>query len=313
MTTQTIESEALATQPSGTLIPSVNGEQFAESFRTYQALQAAIDAAMPSEIVLIKNTPYRKKGYWKALRAAFNLTVECVHDERVEVTMPDGAIDWGWNVRYRASAQNGSFVDGDGSCFATEKVSSFSPNATEHNVRAHAHTRASNRAISSLVGFGEVSYAEMETNEDGGQHKPRAARVAKPRTVQAAEPIVARNDPPPLTDIDLEDPGVSHSFDYNTSETESSDDADELGDKFDDGKLYVSSVAKSSGERNGRSWTRYFIRFSDGSEGSTFDSPIGSLAEDALNNSLAVNAIVAPSKRNPEYSDVTGLTVDGSA
>lgn len=153
------EDEALVRQNTGTIVPAISGPEFAESFRSYKLLQAAIDDSMPEEIIHIQGKPYRKKGYWKALRAAFNLTIECVHDERVEVTLDDGAVDWGWHVRYRASAPSGSFVDGDGSCFASEKGNRV--RATEHNVRAHAHTRASNRAISSLVGFGEVSADEM--------------------------------------------------------------------------------------------------------------------------------------------------------
>ena len=51
-------------------------------------------------------------------------------------------------------------ADGDGSCFSSEKRGRGQ--ATVHNVRAHAHTRAFNRAVANLVGFGEVSAEEME-------------------------------------------------------------------------------------------------------------------------------------------------------
>ena len=156
--------EDLVTQGPVTVMPVVSGPEFAESFKAYKALQQAIDQSMPEEIMDIQGKPYRKKGYWKALRAAFNLTVECIHDERVEIALEDGSMDWGWHVRYRASTPSGSFVDGDGSCFASEK-SRGALRSTEHNVRAHAHTRASNRAISSLVGFGEVSDEEMPIDE----------------------------------------------------------------------------------------------------------------------------------------------------
>ena len=155
-----VEDALVVQQGPVTVMPVVSGAEFAASFRSYKELQQAIDQSMPEEIITVGGKPYRKKGYWKALRAAFNLTVECVHDERVEVTLEDGSIDWGWHVRYRASTSSGAFVDGDGSCFSSEK-SRGSMLATEHNVRAHAHTRASNRAISSLVGFGEVTYDEM--------------------------------------------------------------------------------------------------------------------------------------------------------
>ena len=159
-----LEDQALVTQQPVTVMPVITGPEFAESFKAYKELQRAIDQSMPEEIMDIQGKPYRKKGYWKALRAAFNLTVECIHDERVEIALEDGSMDWGWHVRYRASTQSGAFVDGDGSCFASEK-SRGSLRSTEHNVRAHAHTRASNRAISSLVGFGEVSDEEMPVDE----------------------------------------------------------------------------------------------------------------------------------------------------
>lgn len=157
---KTKPEDALVVQQPVSVMPVVSGAEFAEQFKAYKALQKSIDESMPEEIMLIQGKPYRKKGYWKALRASFNLSVDCIHDERVEVTLDDGSVDWGWNVRYRATASSGAYMDGDGSCFASEKAGGRL-RATEHNVRAHAHTRAQNRAISGLVGFGEVSADEM--------------------------------------------------------------------------------------------------------------------------------------------------------
>lgn len=53
------------------------------------------------------------------------------------------------------------------------------PQATEHNIRSHAHTRAFNRAISNLVGFGEVSAEEVARDETGldEKEKPHAHAV----------------------------------------------------------------------------------------------------------------------------------------
>jgi hypothetical protein len=154
-------SEVLA---SASVKPALTAYEMAESFLAYKKMQEAIDHAMPESILRIGDTKFRKKGYWRALRAAFNLTVECIFEERVEVTNMEGEVDWGWNVRYRATATNGSFIDGDGTCYASEK-NKGAMRATEHNVRSHAHTRAQNRAISSLVGFGEVSADETEYDE----------------------------------------------------------------------------------------------------------------------------------------------------
>jgi hypothetical protein len=189
------EDQALVTQQPVTVMPVITGPEFAESFKEYKALQQAIDQSMPEEIMDIQGKPYRKKGYWKALRAAFNLTVECIHDERVEIALEDGSMDWGWHVRYRASTQSGAFVDGDGSCFASEK-SRGALRSTEHNVRAHAHTRASNRAISSLVGFGEVSDEEMPLDEPRVYDStPVIVETPKKVTKTTAQPRTATTTP----------------------------------------------------------------------------------------------------------------------
>src|SRR5690606_5005959 len=56
----------------------------------------------------------------------------------------------------------GAYQDADGSCSFDEKVEK---QRTIHNIRAHAITRAKNRAILDLVGFGEVSAEEINISE----------------------------------------------------------------------------------------------------------------------------------------------------
>ena len=121
----------------------------------YREVQAALDEALPNSVMTIRGKRFRTKSYWRAVATTFNLSVE-VRDEKHVQAEKSG--DWGWMVLYRASAPNGRTADGDGSCFASEKPGS---QATVHNVRAHAHTRSYNRAVSNLVGFGEVSAEEM--------------------------------------------------------------------------------------------------------------------------------------------------------
>jgi hypothetical protein len=193
-----VEDQDLVPYAPVTVMPVVSGPEFAQSFKAYKALQRAIDESMPEEIMEIQGKPYRKKGYWKALRAAFNLTLECIHDERVEIALEDGSVDWGWHVRYRASTQSGAFVDGDGSCFASEK-SRGGLRSTEHNVRAHAHTRASNRAISSLVGFGEVSDDEMPVDAD------RTVYVEPVQTPKVEAPKKVASKAAKKTEVDAAD------------------------------------------------------------------------------------------------------------
>ena len=123
----------------------------------YRGLQNELDKAMPDQIMDIQGKKFRRKGYWRAVKMAFNLQVEEIKEEIVK-----GEKDWGYIVTYRATAPNGSFADGDGACMGSEKKGKM---CTVHNVRAHAHTRAFNRAVSNLVGFGEVSADEIVKDE----------------------------------------------------------------------------------------------------------------------------------------------------
>jgi hypothetical protein len=135
------------------MIVSADPTAVVEAFAKYKEIQSALDRAMPDCIQNIRGKMFRKKMYWRAIATAFNLSLELVKEDRTE----DGE-DWGWLVTYRATAPNGRHADGDGSCFASEKSSGQD---SVHNVRAHAHTRAKNRAVADLVGFGEVSAEEM--------------------------------------------------------------------------------------------------------------------------------------------------------
>lgn len=150
------ETQALvpAADP-GSPLPVFSGEQMAEAFRAYRQLQDTLDRAMPDAIMKIQGRAFRKKAYWRAVRTAFNLDVRLVAERRDE-----HGENWGWLVTYRATAPNGRSADGDGACYASEKPGRGQ--ATEHNVRSHAHSRAFNRAVSNLVGFGEVSAEEAD-------------------------------------------------------------------------------------------------------------------------------------------------------
>jgi hypothetical protein len=143
----------------------------------YRDIQKALDDAMPDCLMTIQGRKFRKKNYWRGIATAFNLTVELKSEEHTEI-----GDDPTWLVIYNATASNGRSADGDGSCSVSEKLSDNNPTTTVHNVRSHAHTRAYNRAVSNLVGFGEVSAEEMQ------QDAPRPApRQTDPQTITEAQ------------------------------------------------------------------------------------------------------------------------------
>jgi hypothetical protein len=171
--------------PPAAAILSADPTAVVEAFAKYKAIQNALDRAMPDCIMNIRGKQFRKKMYWRAIATAFNLSLEMVREDRTE----DGD-DWGWLVTYRATAPSGRHADGDGSCFASEKSSGQD---SVHNVRAHAHTRAKNRAVADLVGFGEVSAEEMnprESYQDRDEAPPnRGGRAGGWRDAMGAAPL----------------------------------------------------------------------------------------------------------------------------
>jgi len=145
------------------------------------------------------------RAHVRGIATAFNLSLELV-DERREVhgMFEDGRDNFVFFVVYKATTPTGRAAIGDGSCAALEKASRTERNkwavlpfqATEHNVRSHAHTRAFNRAVSNLVGFGEVSAEELERDDD----ETREAVPLPPHTPHAPVQEPARPDvelPPP--------------------------------------------------------------------------------------------------------------------
>jgi hypothetical protein len=249
-------SEELTVVDAAPLMPMSMGT----TFHAYKAMQGEIDKAMPDQIMTIQGRQFRKKGYWRAVRAAFGLKVWCVSEERIE----SGA-DWGYSVLYRAEAKNGMSADGDGVCMASEKAER---QRTIHNVRSHAHTRAFNRSVSNLVGFGEVSAEEMQHDD-----AVVVAEVAKPRPA----PAPAQQAPPQMAPVD----------DVPFDPTE-----------FLEPALYVERVVTTEGKSAQGPWTRYDIFFTDGSNGSTFKDEIGRAAQSHRDTHTKV---ITTLEANPKY------------
>lgn len=169
--------------------PVFSGRDMAETFAAYGELQKELDRAMPDQIMQIQGRAFRKKGYWRSVRTAFNLSCEMVPGTEQRVSA-DG--DWGYSVMYRATFPSGKYADGDGACMASEKwvydrytgakdEDRSRKAATVHNVRSHAHTRAFNRAVSNLVGFGEVSAEEMREEHNGDPRPVRPPEIIRSR------------------------------------------------------------------------------------------------------------------------------------
>lgn len=110
-----------------------------------------------------------KKSGWRKIARAFNLSVMVV-SVRIERDA-DGNPTRAETIA-RAMAPNGQVSDADGYCSADEKrfEQPKGRQKLENDLRATATTRAKNRAISDLVGMGEVSAEEIVP---GGSSQPQ--------------------------------------------------------------------------------------------------------------------------------------------
>ena len=154
----------------GIVLPAVTPEEAVESWNKYLALKQKI--ATNEDTQDIQGRTFYKKSYWRKLATFFNLTIEVIKEEKEAI---------GDNVAFyftcQATAPNGRSVIGTGSCDLKEKKNFVN---TLHNARSTAETRAFNRAISNLVGGGEVSFEEMgDQVEEKATAKPKPAPTGR--------------------------------------------------------------------------------------------------------------------------------------
>lgn len=156
----------------GMLMPLTDSAGARAAIEAYESLKTAI--VRPDDIQRIQGRDFLKKSFWRRVSACFGLSLEMISEERLVL---DGRL--AYRATYRAIAPNGRTMDGDGMCSNAEKGREQWP---EHNIRATAHTRAKNRAISDIVGGGEVSAEEMPDDD------PQPRQYAQAHTQQRSQP-----------------------------------------------------------------------------------------------------------------------------
>jgi len=119
----------------------------------------------PSDFWLDKKENKRrvKKSGWLKYALACNLNLEKIDEREVDKETPPGSGKWVtvYHFDYRAIAQTGRYAEASGSASTSEREDS---GKMIHDTRSLAQTRAMNRAISNLVGGGEVSAEEVMTS-----------------------------------------------------------------------------------------------------------------------------------------------------
>lgn len=138
---------------------------------------------------------FKKKSAWRKLQTAFNISDDIVK-EKTEVDENNQIISSKFYVK--ATLPNGRSSVGVGVCSIFDKITKKDAtqpsnfvlrnrfNNAEHDVPSTAHTRAKSRAISDLIGAGEVSAEELEghteTKKVTATAKPKKAVTKKAKT-----------------------------------------------------------------------------------------------------------------------------------
>ena len=121
---------------------------------------------------------FKKKSAWQKLGRAFNVDTRIV-DKEFQRTKTGRISEAYYCVR--ATLPNGRSVESDALCNRAEKGKS---KVSDHTIMATAKTRATNRAISELIGAGEVSSEEMtaeyKASDDIDHHYIPAKQAPKP-------------------------------------------------------------------------------------------------------------------------------------
>lgn len=127
-----------------------------------------------------KPTKFKKKSAWRKYRNAFKINTEII--DREILKDKQGRVQEATFI-VRATSPRGDYTDAYGSCSRFEHPFS-KPN---HDIPATAQTRATNRAISDLIGAGEVSAEEMTFKEKPVQRVKKQEQPPKTNIEKEAE------------------------------------------------------------------------------------------------------------------------------
>ena len=136
----------------------VNVDTAVEQWNAYQELCGKLLDESDYQVYTQGGTSKRfpKKSAFFKLGRAFNVDTEIIKKEEYRHPKNNRVVDVEFTVR--ATLPNGRSVVATGSCDKYEKGKS---SASAHDLCATAETRATNRAISKLIGSGDVSYEEL--------------------------------------------------------------------------------------------------------------------------------------------------------
>lgn len=153
--------EAAAVTPTENLVGMASIEEVLAWLDNFAKLKSRVIMQNPAYYTRLtirgKERILINRSGWRAIQLAFNINDDIVKEETV---MHPDEKNYTVRIWVRAwHAKSGRQVIGVGSCSTDEPGKVFLH--PHHDVYATAHTRAKNRAISDIVGAGEVSAEEI--------------------------------------------------------------------------------------------------------------------------------------------------------
>jgi hypothetical protein len=141
----------------GLMVVQPNLPAAVETMRAFQQLKTQLLDQV--DMISIQGKWYIKRSGWRKIALAFNISTEVISIEHEKID--DIYVV---RVRARARAPNGRVAEEIAACDSSEFQGNIK--ASIHNIESKAVTRAINRAISDLVGGGEVSAEEIIAGEE---------------------------------------------------------------------------------------------------------------------------------------------------
>jgi hypothetical protein len=176
-----VSTELVRRERRSEVLRPLDPEMLLQSFEEYQGLLQRLLTSEDWQGKPNAQGSFVKKKGWRKIATAFDLDVTVIPGmskiERDENGLPVRAEVW-----MRAMAPSGRTMDGDGYCSVTEPRFSQAAGRQklENDLRATATTRAKNRAISDLIGMGDVSAEEVDAT-------PAAPEPGLPFGIPAAD------------------------------------------------------------------------------------------------------------------------------
>ena len=188
-------------------LPLVDIEGALKYWENYQELTKKL--LDESDYQKIGDKSFKKKSAWRKYATFMNITTTTVnetltHDEQgrivtakyeVKATAPNGRSETGiglcsiWDKAHEHNKQFGQRTC-KGPCDGRKHF-----DKPEHDIPSTAHTRAKNRAISDLIGAGEVSAEEIDfTNTKSKKSKPDLKNIPSPESEASLVNDIVNNE-----------------------------------------------------------------------------------------------------------------------